>query len=113
MDLYGGMMRRRSTLTEDFFAVKVHSLRAPGNDPIVLDTQPVAIAVIPTTQARPDPIDLVEAEWVGDAGTTRVMRAMFGPGTGHTLTAGTYKVWAKVDGGTWVIVEPAYQVDVI
>lgn len=104
---------RRSTLTEDWVLVKVHSLRAPGNDPIVLDAQPVSIAVIPVTQARPDPMDFVAAEWVDAAGTTRVCRALFGPGSGVTFTAGTYKVWAKVDGTTWVIVEPAYTLDVI
>lgn len=105
---------RRSALTEDFLLVKVQSLRAPGNDPIVLDEQPTAIAVIPTTQNQPDPIDFVEAEWVGPAGTTRVCRAMFGPGTGVTFTAGNvYKVWAKVDGTTWVIIEPAYSLEIV
>ena len=106
-----GANMRRSALTKDFVAVTVHSLRTRGNAPVELGEQAVAIAVVPSGD-QPVELDWVEAEWVGDAGSTRDARAMFGPGTGYQLTAGAFKVFARVTSDDYVIAESAYNLDV-
>jgi len=105
---------QRSVQTRDWTIVRVFSRPVPGAAAETLDLQPVSVAVVAKGVA-PVSGDWVTATWVETAGVNRPCRAMTGPGTAHTYTAGEYTVWCKVDDGTGnpLVIEPAYDITYI
>lgn len=79
-------------------AVSTEYLHGPVTASVVLDTQPVEVAIEPKTKSSPD-ADTVwhTAEWVGDPGTTRTWRLLIGQQSTIPLVGGQqYNVWVRI-----------------
>lgn len=91
------MSAERSVLSKEFINAEITVTVLPGEDPVVLDAQPVRLAVVlENDRIDPEEDDWHEAEWAGDPGSTRVARVLAGPGTDVPLVKGGYWLFADL-----------------